>query len=194
MQINYQDLLKEQAVFIALPILLIVAFFAGLGYTGNQSFVNIKKFNENSAQVETLTQKKADLERQLASQQKEEADPNTKKIFAPEGGFGADASFAPLFDNMLTIAKTSGIKIRSVDYNYSPEQDPVFAAKIDGINVCEFSATIVGKYSEIQTFLKAMLSENYLVNMAELEIVSWQRDKSVLIANIKLRFYTKTKV
>ncbi len=193
MQINYQDLFKEQAVFIGLPIILIVVFIMGLGYTGNQSFVNIKKYNDNAAQVETLTQKKLDLEAQLKAQEKEEADPNTKKIFAPEGGFGVDASFAPLFDNMLTIAKNSGIKIRSVDYNYAPEKDPVFAAKIDGINVCEFSATIVGKYSEIQTFLKAMLSEYYLVNMAELEIISWQRDKSILIANIKLRFYTRTK-
>lgn len=193
MQINYQDLFKEQAIFIGLPIILIVVFIMGLGYTGNQSFVNIKKYNDNAAQVETLTQKKLDLEAQLKAQEKEEADPNTKKIFAPEGGFGVDASFAPLFDNMLTIAKNSGIKIRSVDYNYAPEKDPVFAAKIDGINVCEFSATIVGKYSEIQTFLKAMLSEYYLVNMAELEIISWQRDKSILIANIKLRFYTRTK-
>lgn len=193
MQINYQDLFKEQAVFIGLPIILIVVFIMGLGYTGNQSFVNIKKYNDNAAQVETLTQKKLGLEAQLKAQEKEEADPNTKKIFAPEGGFGVDASFAPLFDNMLTIAKNSGIKIRSVDYNYAPEKDPVFAAKIDGINVCEFSATIVGKYSEIQTFLKAMLSEYYLVNMAELEIISWQRDKSILIANIKLRFYTRTK-
>ena len=193
MQINYQDLFKEQAVFIGLPIILIVVFIMGLGYTGNQSFINIKKYNDNAAQLETLTQKKLDLEAQLKAQEKEEADPNTKKIFAPEGGFGVDASFAPLFDNMLTIAKNSGIKIRSVDYNYAPEKDPVFAAKIDGINVCEFSATIVGKYSEIQTFLKAMLSEYYLVNMAELEIISWQRDKSILIANIKLRFYTRTK-
>ena len=193
MQINYQDLFKEQAVFIGLPIILIVVFIMGLGYTGNQSFVNIKKYNDNAAQVETLTQKKLGLEAQLKAQEKEEADPNTKKIFAPEGGFGVDASFAPLFDNMLTIAKNSGLTIRSVDYNYAPEKDPVFAAKIDGINVCEFSATIVGKYSEIQTFLKAMLSEYYLVNMAELEIISWQRDKSILIANIKLRFYTRTK-
>ena len=58
MQINYQDLFKEQAVFIGLPIILIVVFIMGLGYTGNQSFVNIKKYNDNAAQVETLTQKK----------------------------------------------------------------------------------------------------------------------------------------
>ena len=51
----------------------------------------------------------------------------------------------------------------------------------------------VGKYSEIQTFLKTLLSETYLVNFAQIEIVSWQRDKSVLIANLKLRFYTRTK-
>lgn len=84
MQINYQDLLKEQAVFIALPILLIVAFFAGLGYTGNQSFVNIKKFNENSAQVETLTQKKPTLKDSLQDSKKKRQTPTQKKSLPPK--------------------------------------------------------------------------------------------------------------
>jgi len=93
---------------------------------------------------------------------------------------------------MIKIARTSGIRIRAVDYNYAPESDPIFGAKIPNVNVCELDTTIVGTYSQIQTFLKTLLSENYLVNISKLEIVSWRRDKSILIANLQLRYYTKT--
>ncbi|MDO5437585.1 MAG: type 4a pilus biogenesis protein PilO [bacterium] len=193
MQINYQDLLKEQIVFILLPIILLVVLIGGGGYAGFSAFSNMNNYNTKAKEVQTLTQQKMELEAQLAQQQREEKSPDMKKIFELQGlKFGTDASFAPLFDNMITVAKESGIRIRSVDYNYAPEKDPIFAAKLPGYNVCELETTIVGKYSEIQTFLKTILSENYLVNLAQIEIVSWQRDKSVLIANLKLRYYTKT--
>lgn len=194
MQINYQDLLKEQIVFLLIPLVLLLVLIGGGGYGVFQAFSNIGKFSNNSKQVQELTDKKIALEAKLAQQKDEEMNPNVKKIFELEGmKFGTDASFAPLFDNVITLAKESGIRIRSVDYNYAPEKDPIFAAKLPGYNVCELDTTVVGKYSEIQTFLKTLLSETYLVNFAQIEIVSWQRDKSVLIANLKLRFYTRTK-
>ncbi len=194
MQINFQDLLKEQIVFVLLPVIFLIVLICGSGYTGWLAISNVGTFNQNSKTYTELTQKKAELEAQLQQQSIEEKNPDIKKIFELEGvKFGTDASFAPLFDNMISVAKDSGIRIRSVGYNYAPEKDPIFAAKLTGYNVCELNATIVGNYSEIQTFLKTLLSENYLVNLAQVEIVSWQRDKSVLIANLKLNFYTKTK-
>lgn len=194
MQIDYQQLFKDQAVFLLLPIALLVVFIGGSAYTGITAVSNMADYNAKTKQVAELTQQKTNLEAQLAQQQVEEKSPDVKQIFELQGmQFGVDASFAPLFDNMITVAKESGIRIRSVDYNYSPEKDPIFAAKLSGYNVCELDMTIVGKYSEIQTFLKTLLAEKYLINVAQLEIVSWQRDRSVLIANLKLRYYTRTK-
>lgn len=193
MQINYQDMLKEQIVFLLIPVIVLVLLIGGGGYGIFLTFSNIGNYNNNSKQVQELTDKKQNLEAQLQQQKDEELDPNIKKIYKLEGmKFGPEASFAPLFDNVLTVAKESGIRIRSVEYNMQPEKDPIFAAKIPGYNVCELETTIVGKYSEIQTFFKTLLSEKYLINLAQIEIVSWQRDKSVLIANLKIRFYTKT--
>ncbi len=193
MQINYQDMLKEQIVFLLIPVVLLVLLIGGGGYGIFLTFTNVNSYSNNSKQVQELTDKKQNLEAQLEQQKIEEMDPNIKKIYKLEGEkFSNEASFAPLFDNLLTIAKESGIRIRSVDYNFQPEKDPIFAAKLNGYNVCELETTVVGKYSEIQTFLKTLLSEKYLVNFAQIEIVSWQRDKSVLIANLKIRFYTKT--
>lgn len=193
MQINFKDLLKEQWIFIVLPIACLVALIAGSIFYGSQYTNSMSELNNKKGELEGLVQKKESLEADLAKQKQDDSDPNLKKIYSLEGmKFGEGASFAPLFDDMIAIAKGSGIRIRSVEYNYAPEGDPIFDAKASGINICELSTTIVGHYSEIQTFLKSLLAQNYLVNIAQVEIVSWKRDKSILIANLKIRYYTRT--
>lgn len=193
MQINFKDLAKEQIVFIILPIILLAFGIAGIVQFGMDANEKFKEMTTKTQELESKEQEKQSLEVKLSEIKKEEESPDAKKIYTLEGmRFGTGASFAPLFDDMIAIAKGAGIRIRSVDYNYSPTGDPIFDAKPQGVNVCELSTTIVGKYSEIQAFLKTLLSEPYLVNIAQVEIVSWQRDKSVLIANLKIRYYTKT--
>ena len=194
MQINFQELLKEQIIAILALLAGLVILIGGSVYCGYTAFTTYGDYNSKSSEIESLTTRKAELEAQLQQQKLDEQSPDMKKIFEIDGlKFGVDASFAPLFDNMIAVAKDSGIRIRSVNYNFSPEKDPIFAAKLNGYNVCELETTIVGKYSQIQSFFKTLLSEKYLINLAQIESVSWQRDKSVLIANLKLRFYTKTK-
>lgn len=194
MDINFKDLVKEQIVFILMPIILLALLIGGIVYFGHTSYTGIDSYNKKSKEVTALQDKKADLEIKVQVQKMEDLKPDKKKIFELEGlQFSTDASFAPLFDDMLTIAKGSNVKIRSINYNYAPSEDPIFSAKLPGFNVCELNATLVGNYNELRTFLKSLLAKEYLVNIAELEIVSWQRDKRVLIANTKLRFYTKTK-
>lgn len=193
MDINYKNLLKEQIIIMIVPVLVLVGLVVGLVFGVTKFITSTSDIRSKSEQVAQLQEKKTELEVQLAQLSKEETSGDVKHIFELKGAsFGVEASFAPLFDNMLKIAKASGIRIRSVDYNYAPEADPIFAAKIPNVNVCELTTTIVGTYSEIQTFLKTLLFEDYLVNIAKMEIVSWKRDKSILIANLQLRYYTKT--
>lgn len=193
MDINFKNFLKEQLILLIIMVLILSGLIFGT-VVGVMTFVSSSgDVNDKSQQVAELQEKKTGLEAQLAKLSKEEESDDIKHIFELKGAtFGVEASFAPLFDNMIKIAKASGIKIRSVDYNYAPEADPVFSAKIPNVNVCELNTTIVGTYSEIQTFLKTLLFEDYLVNIAKMEIVSWRRDKSILIANLQLRYYTKT--
>ena len=194
MRIDFEQFIKEQLIPLIVVAIGAVVLLAGSIYSIYSLSINADNYNKKTQKYESLKSEKANLEKKLQEQKKEEQNPKNKKIFNVDGlKFGVDASFAPLFDNMLNVAKNSGIRIRTVNYNYTPEKDPIFAAKLNGYNVCELDMTIVGKYSQIQTFLKTMLSEQYLINFAQIDIVSWKRDKSILIANLKLRFYTKTK-
>ncbi len=193
MRINFEDLFKEQLIYILLPVILLIVFIGGTIYTGSALIKNGADFKTKQDTYQELTEKKTNLEAQIEEQKHQEISKDVKKIFTLESAnFGVDASFAPLFDNMIAIAKESGIRIRSVEYNFEPAEDPIFKAKLSGYNVCELSTTVVGHYTELQAFLKTLLAQDYLVNLANVEIISWKRDKSILIANLKLNFYTKT--
>ncbi len=116
-----------------------------------------------------------------------------KKIYELEGTqFSPEASFAPLFETVLTIAQSSGVRIRSINYNYSPESDPIFAARLPEYNVCELSIVSVGTYSQLQNFFKGLMKDTNLNYLAEVEMQPWDKDRTILIANVKVRLYTKT--
>lgn len=116
-----------------------------------------------------------------------------KKIYELEGTqFSPEASFAPLFEGVLTIAQNSGVRIRSINYNYSPEGDPIFAAHLPEYNACELSIVSVGSYSQLQNFFKGLMKDSNLNYLAEVEMQPWDKDKTILIANVKVRLYTKT--
>lgn len=116
-----------------------------------------------------------------------------KKIYELEGTqFSPEASFAPLFEVVLTIAQNSGVRIRSIDYNYSPESDPIFAAHLPEYNVCELGIVAVGTYSQLQNFFKGLMKDSNLNYLAEVEMQPWDKDRTILISNVKVRLYTKT--
>ncbi len=194
MQINFKDLIKDQAIYIGIAGLSAVLCVGLVLFLVTGCFDAMGSYNKQSSKLNQLKKEVASLKEQVAQKEADRLNnPPAKKILELKGNnFGTDASFAPLFDNVISLAKVSGIRIRSVGYNYTPENDPVFKAGMQGHNVCELQMTVVGNYSQVQAFMKNVLAQNYLVNIAKIEIVSWKRDQSVLIANLNIRFYTKT--
>ncbi|MBR1616718.1 hypothetical protein IJ670_01055, partial [bacterium] len=102
------------------------------------------------------------------------------------------ASFGIMFENVLANITNSGLRIRSIDYNYAPTEDKVLEAKAPGYNACELSFVAVGNYSQLQTFFKNIAKENYLSGINEIYIEPYDADKTILIARFKIRLYTKT--
>ena len=187
-------ILKENMVYV-LPFLLVLLLF--VNFVVPEFFKNIeafKRMNETDSQYEQVKTQYDMLKAQQEMQNRQKKVIKDGKIVfdAPDMIFTPYASFAPLFELVLTIAQQSGIRIRAIDYNYAPQEDTIFAAKIDGYNVCELDMVAVGSYTELQTFFKSIMKEQYVTNLAEVELTPWEKDKKVLIAKIKLRLYTRT--
>ena len=188
------NILKENAVYV-LPILVVLVLFVNFVIPQfDKGLKSYRNMNDSKAQYEQVKEQYDALKAQQELQNRQKKVVKDGKIVfdAPDMRFSPDASFAPLFELVLTIAQQSGIRIRSIDYNYAPQEDMIFAAKINGYNVCELNMVTVGSYTELQNFFKSIMKEQYLTNLAEVELTPWEKDKKVLIAKIKLRLYTRT--
>lgn len=188
------QIVKDNFIYI---LLVIVALAVGIYFIPPQASATYNKIIETNNAKKLFEEKEAQLsnlrlQAEASSRAKTEVKEG-KKIYELEGAqFSGEASFAPLFEIVLGIAQNSGIRIRSIDYNYQPEDDRIYASHISDYNVCELSIVAVGSYSQIQSFFRGLMKDNNLNYISEVEMQPWEKDKSILISNIKVRLYTKT--
>lgn len=203
---NFSMFLTDNLIFLLIPIIL----FCGLGYF---AFTKVTGFMESSVtlkdkkelmqgkqrEVESLRSAKAERDRKAKEEaeqkgkDKEQETTSGKVIYEVLGQqFSPEASFGIMFENILSNITKSKVRIRSIDYNYSPQNDKILEANASGYNACELSFTTVSTYAQLQTFFKNIAKESYLTNIYEVYIEPYDRDKTILITKFKVRLYTKT--
>ena len=106
--------------------------------------------------------------------------------------FSSEASFGIMFENILSNLSNSGVRIRKIDYNYKPNDDKILMTNLAGYNACELNFITVSTYAQLQNFFKNLTKEKYLTNITEIYLEPYDKDKTILIANFKVRLYTKT--
>ena len=95
--------------------------------------------------------------------------------------FSSQASFGIMLENVISTIVNSGVRIRSIEYNYNPQGDMIKDTGAPGYNACELSFVAVGSYAQFQTFFKNLTKENYLTNIYEIYIEPYDKDKTILI-------------
>lgn len=188
------NIVKENVLYVFLVLVVIFLFVSYVIPQCTKAIDNVKKLGTVKTQYEDVKQQydALKLKQQQQNSQKKVVKDGKVVFDAPDMQFSPDASFAPLFELILTLAQQSGIRIRSIDYNYAPADDVIYSAKISGYNTCQLDMVMVGSYSEIQNFFKSVLKEQYLTNLGEVELMPWEKDKKILIAKVKLGLYTRT--
>ena len=177
--------------------IVLVVLALGIKFVPPEFTKAVELAKSTSAAKQVLIQKESDASnlraQAIAAAKAKVAPKDGKKIYELEGAqFSAEASFAPLFEIVLSIAQSSGIRIRSIDYNYAPESDPVYDAHLPEYNACERRIQAIGSYAQLQAFFKGLMKDNNLNYLAEVEMQPWEKDKTILITNVKIRLYTKT--
>lgn len=192
-----KKLVKDNIIYIiAVFVFLIggISLFAGKAselISSNRNLEDIKisiKDNENKL-ADVKRRKK---EEEIAKSKKSEIK-SGKIIYEVSGQqFSPEASFGIMFENILTNVTSSGLRIRSIDYNYHPNDDKILVTNVYGYNACELSFTTVSNYTQLQNFFKSLTKEKYLSSLWEVYIEPYDKDKSILITRFKVRLYTKT--
>ena len=192
-----EKFLKENIIYILVVALVFFGGIYGVYYFGTQTVSNIRDSKDKQELLKSKQEQLDNLKRQKMEAEK----PKEKKKESQSGKiiyevlgqqFSAEASFGIMFDNVLAHMTNSGLRIRSIDYNYSPSNDKIADANIPGYNACELSFVAVSTYTQLQTFLKNIAKENYLTSISEIYLEPYDKDKTILISRFKIRLYTKT--
>lgn len=194
---NTSAFLKDNLIFILFVVIIFGAGIYGTYYFATNVIDNNavleEKRTDKSTKEAKLSQLKAAKERQEKQVEPEKTTKSGKVIYEVLGQqFSPEASFGIMFENILSNITNNGVRIRSIDYNYSPVNDKILQANAPGYNACELSFTTVANYSQLQNFFKNITKENYLTNIYEVYIEPYDKDKTILIAKFKVRLYTKT--
>lgn len=190
-----KKLIQENIIFI---FLVVAVVFGGIYFVYQNATLAIDSWKQAISKKDELKEKQTRLDQikaEKASKKnvKQKSTKSGKVIYEVLGQqFSAEASFGIMFENILANITNSGLRIRSIDYNYSPTDDKVLSANAPGYNACELSFVAVGNYSQLQTFFKSIAKENYLSGINEIYLEPFDGDKSILIAKFKVRLYTKT--
>lgn len=189
--------IKDNLIYFLIPVVIfgVGAFFSWQKATvmlNNRTVLEEKKVEKTTKEAK-FSQLKAAKERQENQVEVKKTTKSGKVIYEVLGQqFSAEASFGIMFENVLSNITGNGVRIRSIDYNYNPQNDKVMQTNAPGYNACELSFTTVASYSQLQNFFKSIAKENYLTNIYEVYIEPYDKDKTILIAKFKVRLYTKT--
>lgn len=178
---------------------MVVAIFGfGCYETYTVAMETKNNYTETENKKNELSTKKDQLAQQLQANNKrkeqlQEKATSGKVIYeVSQEQFSPEASFGIMFENVLSNITNSGVKIRSIDYNYQPADDTILLTNIPGYNACELSFVTVSNYTQLQNLFKNIAKEQYLSSIYEVFIEPYDKDKTILISKFKIRLYTKT--
>lgn len=192
---------SEKLKQFIVPIALLVLIIAGICYTAPKIIENVQSYSTLQAEIAqkntTIQQKQAELEEYRQKEKEEqvkekESASNGKPFYKPiESGLDTEAVIAGEFAEVLQLVRANQIKVRSIKYDYDPNDDNFVQGAGDKYNVARLNMEMVGNYSSYDNFLKEMYKHEHFLDLQSLEIVPYKKNKRVLLINFKVKLYAK---
>ena len=101
------------------------------------------------------------------------------------------AMFGNMFEQILGKVQSNGIHIRSIEYDLSPQLDPIYALNADGYNVCELKLTLVGSYGQLKTFISDLNGLEHLLYISKMDVTAFSGNTDYLLAKLSINLYSK---
>lgn len=116
-----------------------------------------------------------------------------KRIYYPvESDLGNDTLFFTLYNDVIEMVHTNGVKIKSIDYSYNPEADAFVKFGKDVYFVCDVNMELVSNYVNLGKLIQDLYQYPYYIRINKISVNPYEKDKKVLIANVSLRLYAHT--
>lgn len=179
-------------VFVAAIVLIGLIVFMGLKDT-------ITEYAEAREAVQNYERKIEEKEKEINTldaqiRQEQIKLQSIKPVY--ESGLDSSAQnlgiYGNMFENLVKRAQSNGLLIRSIEYNMTPESDPLIREGGDRYNACELKFFLVGTYSQLQGFLTEVNNNfEYLVYISKLSVTAFERNTDYILANTSITLYSK---
>ena len=185
---------KFLGIIIFLIAVVCMFSFSATAVVGPQHTAWNDKKLELEQVTEELTKKqqaKANIVRKL-KKLKDSVMSSQKRIYSPtEDNIENDTLFFTLYSDVIEMVRANTIKIKSIDYQYSPKGD-IFVAQGDAYFVCDVNMEVVSNYKNLGKLIENLYQYPYYIKINNIEVVPYQKDKKILLSTISLRLYAHT--
>lgn len=192
---DVMTVLKMPILMLVLVILLAVYVIA------TQLVPKIGEFADLHSNYKTQMESYADKERTLeelksmtpkADAASENLTDSGKSVFKPlESGSDPETIIAAEFNEILSSITTNTIKTRSVKYTYDPEDDSFVKGNASKYTVCKLDMEMIATYTNFKNFMKELYKHEHYLDIAKVEIVPYQKNKTILLINLQLKLYAE---
>jgi len=189
------EILKGKAIFLVL-ILAIIA--GGIFWLGIMDGAVIPAAIKNYQSEQELKQEIKDKTRQLEQIENDNKLKNeaakkatVKEFFKAQSTGDITTDLAPMFENVITMIKQNGLRMKSINYTVSPPEDNLVKNGGGAYNGCRVDFKLVGYYPQFTALLQELEMYPYFINISKFEVEPYQYDKRILITDLSIVFYSK---
>ena len=185
-------------------IILIIAFVAVIGaaifFVGfSQSpkapvlalINNIEEEKKLDEEISSLEMERDRIKEELQRKNDEAKEKMVKDFYPSTDSGDLMSEFSPMFDNIIAMIKQNGLRMKSIEYTASPSDDNIVKNGAGVYNGYKVDFQLVGYYPQFTAFINDLSLYPYFINLAKFEVVPYQYDKRILIAQVTIVFYSK---
>lgn len=138
----------------------------------------------------------ADSERKLQdlkdAARRKEAENEKKIFFKPiSEGLDTEAAISDEFGEILQIVRENKIKMRSVKYDYDPQDDNFVKNAGNRYQVCRVTAEMIASYSNFANFLRELYKHEHFLEISKIEIAPYEKNKRILLISLQIKLYAQ---
>lgn len=182
---EYKELIIVSAVFLLIFVIGINILVA----RGEKFSLTYRKYKTSAEKLKKAKEEIKQIENRenaaLAGRSK------LRPVYSESTGGGESiTAFGTMFEDIVDYIKMNGLMLRSIEYDINPVNDKIRSSFPLLYNVCSVKAYVIGTYNQMQSFFKDMNAYPYFVNISEVKVVSYEKNKNYLLVNMTINLYS----
>lgn len=191
---KYTIYIKKFQIALGIFALSLIVFI----FLVSKVIPEVQKISQIQNDYKTQSSALADSERKLqdlkdAARRKETENENIQKIFFKpiSEGLDTEAAISDEFGEILQIVRENKIKMRSVKYDYDPQDDNFVKNAGNRYQVCRVTAEMIASYSNFANFLRELYKHEHFLEISKIEIAPYEKNKRILLISLQIKLYAQ---